>query len=455
MTNLYHVLHDLPALEEEDMYIEQERLARLLVESGLFRIDAHDKVNFARFSIPSRGINMMFSKRELSDAKLLQITNQKIAKAYSLSSTRCERVRVALKRLRKEIKKFPVISEEMELKLARIVVQAAHPVVILLILIEKVEVFLSFSYNIGDVLDVASWKSVGSNSGMQSTHGKSVAIYISCGGNPLKLGEEWKEQVSEAQIADTLPYGDGKPALARAMIIGGQEIGHYADLMRHTPGQFFSRHSANLSGTMAKEHVRSARIKDMETVEQIKQRLIKVGLNKLYKIETETKFFHKNKLRTMRAIITQIRCWFIKRDFINKARQIGFSPIQKFTKDTYVAITIYDMLKDMAFNLAPQADVYKSSNKDVEEAIACIEALARVPQQLRKWGKEIVSTTSPHLYNIYYYEVIPSRIKDYEKITGQKFTLHPENLTKKPRLDRYLVKLKREIAKYIAKLLNF
>ncbi len=44
---------------------------------------------------------------------------------------------------------------------------------------------------------------------------------------------------------------------------------------------------------------------------------------------------------------------------------------------------------------------------EAEEAIACVEALARVPQQVMKWGYLTTKSTMHDLYKIYYGEVIP------------------------------------------------
>ena len=61
--NLYHVYHKMPALEKQDMYIELEEIAESLIDSGLLRIDADTSQNFTRFSLPTRNVNINFSKR--------------------------------------------------------------------------------------------------------------------------------------------------------------------------------------------------------------------------------------------------------------------------------------------------------------------------------------------------------------------------------------------------------
>lgn len=58
-------------------------------------------------------------------------------------------------------------------------------------------------------------------------------------------------------------------------------------------------------------------------------------------------------------------------------------------------------LRDMAFNLSPQAEAYRHPDPEIEEQIACIEAVARVPQQEKKWGKSAVSLAWPGLSPVY------------------------------------------------------
>ena len=88
------------------------------------------------------------------------------------------------------------------------------------------------------------------------------------------------------------------------------------------------------------------------------------------------------------------------------------------------------MIEDMRFNLSPVADVYKRVNKEEEEAIACIEALARVPQQVIKWGYLTTMETMRDLYKIYYGEVIPSLIINYNLMTGKKYNRNNTKVSK-------------------------
>ncbi|MFN7038626.1 MAG: DUF2748 family protein [Alphaproteobacteria bacterium] len=415
MSNLYHILYKIPALEKYEMVKDLEKLAEKLVKSGKLRIDGFDKVNYVRFTIPHKNLTLMFSKRELTDPKLM-IETQKILlslyKNYYRGKELSNRVNVEIKRLRNEIKKYQPISFELEMKLARLIVQSAHPVIILLILIEKVEVFISYSYNIGDMLDIVSWQHSGENSGMQSTNGKDVAIFTSAGGDPF--GKTEKDAT----------FGDGFPALSRMMVIAAQEIGHYSDILRDRWGRQISRHSANFGGTRAKENVRIARIKDMANIDKINFTLRKIGLDTLYEYERHIKFFKKNKRYGLIYIFTQLKIYIYKKIFFLRANKLEFKFLIKEKKEKYFASKLVALFLDMKFNLAPVADVYKSDDKDEEEAIACIEALARVPQQVLKWGRHLTQELTPNLFDIYYSQVIPSCIETYENITNQKYYIN-------------------------------
>jgi hypothetical protein len=70
----------------------------------------------------------------------------------------------------------------------------------------------------------------------------------------------------------------------------------------------------------------------------------------------------------------------------------------------------------MDFNMAPESDAYQRSNPVEENAILCVEALARVPQQVNKWGHKTTKMLIPNLYNIYYNQVIPACRRDYERM---------------------------------------
>ena len=408
-TNLYHVAAFRPGVEREEMTIGREQLAQELVRSGRLRIDADTKINFARLYVPDLRVSMMFSYRELYDPNLIERTTQTIIKELQTSyigQTLQNKVQEHINLLKAELEKYQKISPEEELKLARLIVQATHPVVMMLILAENVEVFISHAHNIGDVLDIVSWQTSGSNSGMQSTNGRDAAIFISCGGNPLKENEDKAAE-----------YGDGWPARARILVIGGQELGHYSDIMRDEHGRQISRYSANFGATQAKEEVRLARINDIKRSISILQTLNSAGLGNIVETERKIKFYRDNKKGGISLLIETITLQVQILKIMNHAKKQGIFFLQDLKHEPRIGTLTKALIEDMLFNLSPKADVYKKDDPVEEEAIACVEALARVPQQTNKWGKIFAKIFMQELYNIYYGKVIPGCIIAYQNIT--------------------------------------
>lgn len=413
--NIYYLLSFFPVMEKEDMVAGYEKLARRVVKSGRFRIDAGEKINFARFYVPDQDISMMFSYRELYDPELVNRTRELMATQLSKSVTKSKMEAELDKHiniLKGELRKYQKISVEEEVRLARLVVQAAHPVVIMLILEENVEIFLSHSYNIGDMMDVVHWKTSGMNNGMQSTDGRDVAVFISCDGDPLGVNEN-----------PHATYGDGWPAIARLLVVGGQEIGHYSDIQRDSKGKQVSRYSANFNGTRAKENVRKGRLDDIEICKDILETLSKKCLlEELVVQEKALKFFRQNKRYDKKFLLEWIK-WKIKKyKFLKSASKNKISFVSKYASHLYTGIVVKTMLEDMLFNLTPVADAYAREDKQEEEAIACIEALARVPQQRNKWGRLATKTCMYNLYKIYYGQVIPGCIEAYKNITEKEYS---------------------------------
>jgi hypothetical protein len=398
--SIYHILEQHPAITASQMHIELEQLANELVLSGKFRIDADDKINFTRLSIPSQGINVVFSIRELSDKNLLPSSRKFLTKILEqdLRGMSIEaRVELEISQMLKKISKHQPVSLDLELKLARILVQAAHPVVIKMLLYEKVEIFLSYSYNIGDMMDIVSWQQDGSNSGMQSTDGREVAIFVSAGGNPF------------GSTPNNSIYGDGLPAIARMTIIAAQEIGHYS-----------------------KEQVRLARAADVANIAAIEADLARYDLPTLAEYERHLKFYKQHKIIGFKVWRTLFSCWLLR-------SQLNSIILKKYpgltTKQKYLGMKLFAAFSDMSFNIAPKADVYSRSDKDAQEAILCIEALARVPQQARKWGHNITKALIPNLYSFYYEVVIPACFNNYRNMSGKdyvlKLTTHPLSWVKR------------------------
>jgi hypothetical protein len=406
MANQYHILHKIPIYKTKfGMEEEYEFLANKLADSGKIRIDDVLKCNFARFTDTSTKNSLMFSDIELSDPKLLEETKAKIQSIIG------NRVDEEVAKLKKTLQKYHTVSRDMLLQVARLFVQSAHPIIIHWLILEKVEIFISFSNNIGDMMDMQNWKQNGQNSGMQSTNGRDVAIFVSCGGDPL------------ADTSDEHPeYGDGLPAIARLQIIAGQETGHYADIMRDDYGKQVSRHSADFVAKKAKENVRIARIKDLERCDRFLKEMNAAGLSDLTVYDSILKIHQDNNTKSITRVWYKILSMVVKIKIQARAKKLGWFFVKNFLhKDEFAGLILRAMCLDMRFNLAPKADVYVGGTVEETEAIACVEALARVPQQVNKWGHLATEYFMRDLYHIYYGQVIPSLIDKYEKVTKKSY----------------------------------
>lgn len=409
MSTIYHILDHVPAIYKEDMEIEYEHLAMQLIKSGKLRIDTDDCCNFARFTDPAFNISMMVSKEELTEPHLIPETTKLFQSLYRNSATD-QKIKSIFDNLKNQIHKLQPIKKEVAEMLARIFVQSAHPIVIRWLLLDKTEIFITYSHNIGDMMDIVNWQRAGSNSGMQSTNGKDVAIFVSCGGNPFAENSK-----------DHPTYGNGWPAVARLQIIAAQELGHFADIKRDHHGRQITRHSANFSGTKATDKARLARKKDIENCRNLLHTLMKAGMKKQLEYETKLKFYHNNKVRGIKILAIKFMILIYKLRLLNYGNKNNLIFIKKFKAEKYMALMIDAMFKDMQSNLSPKADIYKNKNPEIEEAIACIEALARVPQQAMKWGYLTTKETMHDLYKMYYNEVIPSLITSYNAVTGENY----------------------------------
>ena len=399
MNSIYHILDKHPAIYQEDIQIEYEHLARELVNSGRLRIDTDYYCNFIHFNDPADGINVVFSYAELTSPALVPKSKSILNQLYKARNKQVsdKKLGAIMIDLNKKIGKLLIVSDELSMQLARIFVQSAHPIVTRWLLRDKVEVFITYSHNIGDVMDIKTWKRSGKNSGMQSTDGSNVCIYVSCGGNPFAKNNE-----------NTPVYGDGWAAVARMQIIAAQEIGHYADIKRDSCGNQITRHSANFACTQATPHVKEGRKNDIERCNELSDRLLKNGMNKLIALETKLKFYDQQKLSGLRVWWIRIFTQKYRRKLLKFAHKHNLHFVKRFDREKYMGLMIAAMIEDMQSHLSPIADVYKRDNPEAEEAISCVEALARVPQQVMKWGYLTTRATMHDLYKVYYSEVIPS-----------------------------------------------
>ncbi len=412
MSSIYHILDKVPAVNEENMQMEYENLAKQLVKSGRLRIDTDYYCNFARFSDPNAGVTVMMTKEELTNPDLIELTKKIIQNLYLRKNQdiTSQKVTEIIAELTNQTKKLLPVDVNTQMKLARLFVQSAHPIIIKWLLLDRTQIFITYSNSIGDVMDISSWKISGGNSGMQSTDGINVSIYVSCGGDPF------------APNNSNNPFsGDGWAAAARLQIIAAQEIGHYADIMRNAQGKQTGRHSADFACTRAKPHVRQARKNDIEGCQKLYEDLLSFGMNKMLSLEEKLKFYDKQKISGLKILWIKILIKYYKYKLLEGAIDNNHIFVKRFVNEKYMAIMIRAMILDMQSNLSPVADVYKRNNQEAQEAIACVEALARVPQQIMKWGYLTTKATMHELYKIYYGDVIQSLVRNYELYTNTRY----------------------------------
>jgi hypothetical protein len=394
-TNQYHILHHIPAVEAYEMPPLLEAMARQLVESGRLRINADFSRNFVSYSSTTSEHN--FSARELHDPLLVPRTKS-ILRASVPEGLGPMAVNETLHTLRATLKTASGISAEKEMRVARLLVQAAHPVVIATLLRERAEVFVSYSHDVGDLMAIHTWHQIGGASGLQTTSDSGAGVYVSCGGDPFFDGTEDQKTYST----------DGFDALARMMVIAGQELGHFADLVRTPQGHIGGRVSADMGGPLLRPSAaaKAGRDGDIHTVWQLHQQLARAGLGALLRCEQHIAFYKKQR-RTLSPIYGFYQCKRVIWWLAFQLRAPRHIPPFERTTPRFPCATYYStLLSDMAFNLSPKADAYAREHPVEEEAIACIEALARVPQQVHKWGHRVTKRCMPGLYRLYYGEVI-------------------------------------------------
>ena len=410
--NLYHILYKTPVVDLQFMKYQKEKLVQKLYHSGKVRIDTNTRRNFVIFVDPYIKDKMIFSKMELCNERLIQLTKNKIKQIYinEHSGNIDNKVDEIFNMILHKSEKYINVSKDTTIKLIRLLVHSAHPIVIQWLIYDQVEIFLSYSHDIGDVMDIQTWQTCGENSGMQSTDGKNVAIFISCGGDPFLPNSKVNNK-----------YGNGWAALARLQIIAGQEIGHYADIKRDSRGRQIGRHSANFSCTVPNPNVQKGREEDIARCNEILKLYDKYGSRYLINQEKILKILREKNTSIFKRITRTIIYSIYRYIFFFLISKNNIKFIHLYKNEQYMVRMLEAMCYDMLFNLDPKAQVYKRDNKLEEEAISCAEALARVPQQVLKWGHLATQSLMPNLYFIYYKQVIPSLVREYQKLTGKKF----------------------------------
>lgn len=388
--NQYHLLGFIPATEAWEMPPALEGLAQRLVASGKLRVNADTERNFVRLDTQT------FSTRELADPALRAATTARLAR-HVAPAAGTQGVEDVLAHLRAEHKKARGISAEKELRVARVLVQAAEPCVIQLLLQSGTEIFVSYSHNVADLMAVHEWEGNGTANGMQATEDSGTAVYVSAGGDPFFEGEH-KTYTT-----------DGFPALARMVVISGQELGHFADL-RRTPRGIAGRHSTDPNASLLRAHprARDGRLADMQQVKTLERQLLDCGLTRLRWAEKGVAFYHAKRRFSPPWLFYQLARGFYWALLVMRTKQRGIHLTFKVFPYHRHGDSWALFLADMAFNLAPDAEAYRHPDPLVEEAIAVIEAVARVPQQLHKWGHAAVKLAWPQLYGFYFNGIIPA-----------------------------------------------
>ncbi len=433
MSNAYHVLYEKPALTREQMPSGLEMLAEQLVNSGRLRIHTDTARNFITYSGP--GYEHTFSKREFSDVRLAARTREILAQTVP-GGEGAQGVEDIFARLHDQFRRTGTIDYEKELQVARLLVQATHPAVILLSLYEGVDYFVSYSHNVADLMAMHFWEQMEGSGGLQSVSGDGSAVYVSCGGNPFIEDEAHKTYTT-----------DGFPALARGMVIAAQECGHYADIMRDAGGRPIGRHSARLSPFAARDEVARARRDDLECVQRWQQAIQPLGIGALAEQEKQLRWIQQYRKYSAAAGWLWVRMRRRKQRLLRHAGDYEVALLTQFPDrlegSAEWAGNAVECLRDMAFNLAPDADAYRRDDPREEEAIICVEALARVPQQAMKWGHAITRMCWPNLYAIYYDQVVPNCISAYEAVSGKRFYMPDITVKRRSRLQKLRSRLRK------------
>ena len=396
--NLYDVLYAPPKLHKK-LKKPQERLAQALVAAGRLRLDADNESNFIRLLLPQEAVNLTFSYRELYEPALVTRSRDTLLRAFSKRHDTSKATAMAsyyFDQLRAAIRKKSPVQPRTELMVARALVLCNALPVIRLIHAEGAEIFISFGHSVGDVMDIARWQQVGENSGLQAAGGGENAIYVSCGGHPL-LDDDERTYSS-----------DGFPALARLMIIAAQETGHNGDMIRTSHGRWAGRHSAINWGDAPSAKAGNGRKADIARLHQLYRLCQRMGMQPMMEWERHLKFYRTNKLFNMRRLLAWLASKLGWQLFKLLLAFRGAGNVASLQRDPYPATLLSRFFPDMLFNVAPIADVYRRANPTEEEAIACIEAVARVPQQVVKWGHRAVQFCTPSLYALYYQEIVPA-----------------------------------------------
>ena len=383
MSNLYHLWHAKPILAVKKLPKQQRALVQQIVDSGRMRIATRVGRNFVQLNMAEEQRNIMISREEWANA---DYRNRLAAELSTIAGK--TKAKIYYDFITAELKKFkPILRDEME-KLACLLIQSAESSVIALLLLERAEIFISYDHNIEALLDVQSWQEQQHNSGMQG----GASVYVACGGDP------WQESTHYPE--------DGLHAQQRFMVIAAQELGHFADLKRAKPNHYIGRFSSAIDLSGPDKEAAQYRNEDAENITHLQNKLQKIGMKQAQKSESYYLFFKKKSESPIDIFTVWMNKSWAEWWFRTGLKQQGLIQLSHMPQGKNWIELLDDCLKDMAFNLAPVADAYVGATPEATEAIRVAEALARVPQQVQKWGHDITKICYPNLYRYYYHEVM-------------------------------------------------
>lgn len=423
LNQIYHITYQKPVITRDGMVKDLENMAEELLESGRLRLDTVTETNFVRFFIKDIGKHVAASPRELNEKNIIFTKRILAGMLYRSGDNPAfleEKINRQINIFKKGFSNINQPSTELQLKIARLLVQSVHPSVMKLLLWERTEFFVTFGYSVGEVMDVVSWKENGDSSGLQATDGRDAAVFVSAAGDPF--AETSKEHPE---------YGDGVPAMSRMMVIVAQEMGHFSDIKRDQNGRQIGRYSANFSATVANPAVAKSRIEDIKNCKTILAILNKSHLFNVM-LETEQILIFRRKHKVKKLSMPFIKLYYntLKLFFSIEMKRKGYD-LHKIisTSVTEVATYLKMAIEDTLVNLEPKAG-YERNSAHEQEAIYCVEAMARVPQQVIKLGKKMTSILMPNLYQIYYFKIIPGCIKALQRMSGKRYSFDGKTIIK-------------------------
>lgn len=406
-TNRYDKLFKKPALEARNMPKILEAYVQRIVKSGILRISAGERCNFVILPVKNGSKFLTFTKKQLSSNKLLTKVRTEIRESLSYDERRNEDAAVDRKIaiLQAQLAKYIEIPDEWEIKIARALSQCVPPVVFANMVLEEINLFVSFSHTVSDLLNVQLWKTSKSSQGLQSTSYEESSIFISTGGNPFFDPEESKNEY------------DGENALARLMIIGAQEIGHWSEVIKNSAGNNIGRFSCSYD--KPNPECEEARQKDIENIARIEKIIEKIGTEKVYNLEKKVQVKKKFRKYSFGLMISVLWMKLNQALLIEKCSKYNLGFFASI-KEKYLAEEMLSCIADMKFNTEPNSLAYLNPDKNTQKAVFCAEALARVPQQKVKWGNKITRAFTPNLCK-YYDMVVKHNRRYFEQKTNVRF----------------------------------